>query len=564
MTNAESEGLAVDDPARRESAGPQVLTYSGDDLREMFAAATTWLERNAEAINSINVFPVPDGDTGTNMYLTMQATMDEAYQASSDSADIIAKAMARGALMGARGNSGVILSQMLRGFADSLDGKDRFGGLDFATALEEAASSAHRAVRNPVEGTILTVMREVGVAARKRAQKLEGSLRSVLTSAVDAAKKAVAKTPTLLPVLRDAGVVDAGGQGLYIMLEGALRYLRGDLAPLAPLAIQDPHHSWLNATATLHEGGESEFGYCTEFLVVGEGLDAEVVLERMVELGESVLVVGDEKTMRVHVHTSDPGAAISYGTSLGELTRLKVDNIQAQAEEFSHKVQVGYEPNLAPVGTVAVASGRGLEDIFRSLGVTAIVHGGRTMNPSTQQVLTAIDSCPQDEVIVLPNNKNVVLTAEQAVQHSKKDAQVVPTQSIPQGIAALLALNLEKGLRENAAIMAEARHQVRTIEVTKAIRSVKVDGLSVRKGQAIALLDGKLVIADASPYNAALSCLGRALTPQTSLVTIYYGTDTDRDETLTLVTAIKKDYPSLDTEVVYGGQPHYNYILSLE
>ncbi len=267
------------------------------------------------------------------------------------------------------------------------------------------------------------------------------------------------------------------------MLEGALRYLRGDAAALAPLAIQDPEYTWLNATATLHGGGESEYGYCTEFLVTGEGLDAEAVLERMVTLGDSVFVVGDEKLLRIHVHTSDPGAAIGYGTSLGELTRLKVDNIQAQAEEFAHKVQVGYEPNLAPVSTVAVASGRGLEDVFRSLGVTAIVPGGRTMNPSTQQILAAIDSCRRDEVIVLPNNKNVILTAEQAAQHSKKDVKVVPTESIPQGIAALLALNLESGLRENAAIMGEARHQVRTIEVTKAIRSAVIGGLSVRKGQ---------------------------------------------------------------------------------
>jgi DAK2 domain fusion protein YloV len=564
MTNAESDSHIAEGPAHRGSAGPQVLTHSGDDLREMFAAATTWLERNAEAINSINVFPVPDGDTGTNMYLTMRATMDEAYQSNSDAAHTVAKAMARGALMGARGNSGVILSQMLRGFADSLDGKDRFGGLDFAVALEEAATSAHRAVRNPIEGTILTVMREVAVAARKRAHKLGGSLRSVLTSAVDAAKEAVAKTPTLLPVLRDAGVVDAGGQGLYIMLEGALRYLRGDLAPLSPLAIQDPQHTWLNATATLHEGTESEFCYCTEFLVTGEGLDAEAVLERMVALGDSVLVVGDERTLRVHLHTADPGTAIGYGTSLGELTRLKVDNIQAQAEEFAHKAQIGYEPNLAPVSTVAIASGRGLEDIFRSLGVTAIVPGGRTMNPSTQQILTAIDSCPQNEVIVLPNNKNVVLTAEQAALHSKKDVKVVPTLSIPQGIAALLALNLEKGLRENAAIMGEARHQVRTIEVTKAIRSVVVDGLSVRKGQAIALLDEKLVVAETSSRDAVRSCLTQAVTPQISLATIYYGGNTDKEEAQALAAEMKRDYSSLDTEVVYGGQPHYDYIVSLE
>jgi len=559
MTTTESEG-----PAQRGSAGTQVLTHSGDDLREMFAAATTWLERNAEAINAINVFPVPDGDTGTNMYLTMRATMDEAYQVGGDDADAVARAMARGALMGARGNSGVILSQALRGLADGLSGKARFDGLDFATALEKAASSAHRAVHNPVEGTILTVIREVALAACNRAQRLGGDLRNVLTSAAEAAKEAVAKTPTLLPVLRDAGVVDAGGQGLYIMLEGALRYLRGDAAALAPLVIQDPEHTWLNATATVHEGGESEYGYCTEFLVIGEGLDAEAALERMVTLGDSVLVVGDERMLRVHLHTSDPGAAIGYGTSLGELTHLKVDNIQAEAEEFARKIQAGYEPNLAPVGTVAVAMGRGLQDVFRSLGVTAIVPGGRTMNPSAQQILAAIDSCRQDEVIVLPNNKNVILTAEQAAQHSKKEAKVVPTESIPQGIAALLALNLEKGLRGNAAIMGEARHQVRAIEVTKAVRSAVIGGVSVRKGQAIALLDGRLAIAEDSPGSAVRSCLAQAVASQASLVTIYYGAGTTQEEAGTLAAEIKKEHPSLDAEVVYGGQPHYYYIVSLE
>jgi DAK2 domain fusion protein YloV len=559
MTTTESEGSA-----HGGSGGTQVLTHSGDDLREMFAAATTWLERNAEAINAINVFPVPDGDTGTNMYLTMRATMDEAYQVGGDDADTVARAMARGALMGARGNSGVILSQALRGLADGLSGKTRFDGRDFATALEQAASSAHRAVHDPVEGTILTVIREVALAACNRAQRLGGDLRNVLTSAAEAAKEAVAKTPTLLPVLRDAGVVDAGGQGLYIMLEGALRYLRGDAAALAPLAIQDPEHTWLDATATLHEGGESEYGYCTEFLVVGEGLDAEAALERMVTLGDSVLVVGDEKMLRVHLHTSDPGAAIGYGTSLGELTHLKVDNIQAEAEEFARKMQAGYEPNLAPVGTVAVAMGRGLQDVFRSLGVTAIVPGGKTMNPSAQQIMAAIDSCHQDEVIVLPNNKNVILTAEQAAQHSKKETKVIPTESIPQGIAALLALNLEKGLRENAAIMGEARHQVRTVEVTKAIRSAVIGGVSVRKGQAIALLDGRLAIAEDSPGSAVRCCLVQAVAPQVSLVTIYYGAGATQEEAGTLAAEIKKEHPSLDAEVVYGGQPHYYYIVSLE
>jgi DAK2 domain fusion protein YloV len=564
LTSVESSGHVGEGPAGPGSGGSQVLTHSGEDLREMFAAATTWLERNAEAINSINVFPVPDGDTGTNMYLTMRATMDEAYQSGSDAADAVAKAMAKGALMGARGNSGVILSQMLGGLAKSLSGKDRFDSRDFAEALDEAASSARRAVSQPVEGTILTVIREVASAARNRAQRLRSSLRSVLASAVDAAKEAVAKTPTLLPVLKEAGVVDAGGQGLYVMLEGALRYLRGDLAALAPLAIQDPERSWLKTTAAVHESGETRYGYCTEFLVSGQRLDAEATLERMLALGDSVLVVGDESLLRVHVHTSDPGAALSYGTSLGELTSVKVDNIQAQAEQFVVRAQADYGPELAPVSTVAVASGRGLEEVFRSLGATAIVPGGRTMNPSTEQILSAIESCPQNEIVVLPNNKNVILAAKQAARHSKRDVKVAPTQSIPQGVSALLALNLEKGLSENMAAMEEACQQVHTIEVTRAIRSTTIEGLRVRKGQAIALLDGKLAVAEGSPREAVRSSLKQMVTAETSLVTIYYGADTAKEEVQALAGDIAKDYPSLETEVVYGGQPHYNYIVSLE
>jgi len=530
----------------------------------MFAAATSWLERNAEAINSINVFPVPDGDTGTNMYLTMRATMDEAYESGSDAAGVVAKAMAKGALMGARGNSGVILSQALRGLANSLSDKDRFDGVDFAAALDEAAVSARRAVSQPVEGTILTVMHEVAAAASRRSRKLGSSLKSVLACAVDAAKDAVAKTPTLLPVLREAGVVDAGGQGLYVILEGALRYLRGDLASLAPLAIHDPERTWLKATVALHEGGETGYGYCSEFLVEGERLDAKATLDRMVELGDSVLVVGDESLLRVHLHTSNPGAAISYGTSLGKVSDVKIDNIQAQAQQFVVRGRAGYEPDLFSVGTVVVASGRGLEEVFRSLGATAIVSGGPTTNPSIQQVLAAIDSCPQNDIILLPNNKNVVLAAEQAAHHSKKNVKVVNTVSIPQGMAALLALNLEKGLDANAVIMEEARQQVRTLEVTRAIRSTKIDGLRIQEGQAIALLDGKLTVAEATAAGAVHVSLKRLVTPQTTLVTIYYGGDASTEDAQALADEVAAEYPSLDIEIVYGGQPHYSYIVSLE
>jgi DAK2 domain fusion protein YloV len=562
LTSADSLGHAVANGTKRRH---RHTTYSGGDLREMFAAATTWLERNAQAINSINVFPVPDGDTGTNMYLTMRATMDEAYESGSEAVNVVTRAMAKGALMGARGNSGVILSQILRGFADSLAEKERFDSRDFVAALDEAAINADRAVSHPVEGTILTVMRAVAAAARERSEKLGGSLKNVLAAAVDAAKVAVAKTPTLLPALREAGVVDAGGQGLYVMLEGALRYLRGDLASLAPMAIEEPERVWARTTAALHEGGETLYGFCTEFLVSGEKLSANKTLERMLELGDSVLVVGDENVLRIHLHTSEPNAAIAYGRKIGDVSQVKVDDISTQAEEFVAKVQVsGYEPDIGMVGTVVVVSGRGLDDVFRSLGATATVPGGATMNPSTKQILNAIESCPQDQVIVLPNNKNVVLSAQQAEKHSSKHVQVVKTVSIPQGMAALLALNPEQGADENVRLMQASCQSVKTIEVTKAIRNTTIDGLRIRAGQDIALLDGKLKVAEDSPRSTVIESLGLLVDAETSLVTLYYGAGSTKQDAEALAVEIRNVYPSLDVDIVYGGQPHYTYIVSLE
>jgi DAK2 domain fusion protein YloV len=538
--------------------------HDGRDLREMFAAATSWLERNADAINSINVYPVPDGDTGTNMYLTMRATMEEAFHTKSDGAGDVAQAMARGALMGARGNSGVILSQILSGIADHLSEKERFSGSDFAEALEAATAKAYKAVNQPVEGTILTVMREGAAAAKRKARRVGSSLRSVLASTVEAASEAVSKTPSLLPVLREAGVVDAGGQGLYVMLEGALRYVRGDTGPPTTLAARDPEASWLATTASLHESAESPYGYCTEFLLRGKKLDSGAVLEKMLTLGDSVLVVGDESLLRVHVHTHDPGAAISYGTSLGSVTTVKIDNIQSQADEFVTRPRPEGEGFTGLVSTVAVVSGLGLEQVLRSLGVTAIVRGGQTMNPSTEELLAAADACPSQEVVILPNNKNVVMAARQAAEHSAKAVRVVATTSVPQGVAALLALDVEAGLEENAAAMEAARRSVRTAEVTRAVRATISGGLRVRRGQAIALIDGELKVAEESLRSAVRAALDQMVTPESGLITLYYGADTTLDEAQALADDVAREHPSLEVELVAGGQPHYHYVVSAE
>ncbi|MCJ7491316.1 MAG: hypothetical protein MUP15_04075, partial [Dehalococcoidia bacterium] len=343
------------------------------------------------------------------------------------------------------------------------------------------------------------------------------------------------------------------------------RYLRGDLASLAPLAVQDPERTWARTTTAVHDGGEGKYGYCTEFLVSGEKLNAGATLERMLELGDSVLVVGDETLLRVHLHTAQPEIAISHGRMLGELTQIKVENIEAQAEQFVARVQAsGHAPDIGVVGTVVVVSGAGLEEVFRSLGATAVVPGGATMNPSIKQVLEAIESCPQEEVIVLPNTKNVILGAQQAARSSRKRVRVVGTVSVPQGMAALLALNPERGLDENAALMGDARRDVQTVEVTKAVRTTTVGGLRVRVGQDIALLDGTLAVAEHSPRAAVRESLRRLVNDRASLITIYYGAQSTAEDTEALAGEIRAVYPSLQVDIVYGGQPHYSYIVSLE
>ena len=544
-----------------------VSTLSGSELRAMFAAATAWLERHVEAINAINVFPVPDGDTGTNMYLTMRSTLEEAYRADGDSAGAVLLAMSKGALMGARGNSGVILSQIIRGLASAAEERQHLDARGLAAGLTEAAATAYKAVSQPVEGTILTVMREAAVAAEGEAQRDERDILAVVASATEAAREAVDKTPTLLPVLAEAGVVDAGGQGLYVMLEGFLRYLKGEeeiqTGPL--VAREEIERDWLTVTSQMHHRGESPYGYCTEFLVCGQNLPSDDIQKRMVELGDSVLVVGDESLLRVHVHTDDPGAAMSYCTALGSIEQVKVDNIQAQAEEFlsvHERERVAGPP--ADIATVVVVAGEGMEHVFRSMGASAIVGGGPTMNPSTRELLEAIEQCPADRVVLLPNDKNIVMAAEQALPMSSKEVRVVRTTSVPQGVAALLAFSPDEDLEANVEAMEEAKAGVRTVEVTRAIRTTSIGGLRIREGQCVAVVDGELKVARKTPEAAVKTALGHLPMEEVSLITLYYGADTREAEAQALARELCRVQPQQDVEVIYGGQPHYYYIVSAE
>ncbi len=542
-----------------KSVTKTLTTCDGHVLNGMFSAATRWLERNADAINALNVFPVPDGDTGINMLLTMRAAIDEASRYTDGNAGSVAQALAKGSLMGARGNSGVILSQIFRGLAQGLDGKRSFNGNDLARALAESASYAYKGVTKPVEGTILTVIREMAEAAKARSSKNNTDVLSVMEAVVEEGRASVSKTPSLLPVLKQAGVVDAGGQGLLVVFEGALRYLQGEKDAESPEAAASS--APVTAVAQRVEE-EKQYGYCTEFLLHGTHLNAETIREKLLTMGESVLVVGDESMVRAHLHTFDPGAALSYATSLGILKQVKVENMDDQHQDFlATKTQ---STPMGTVSTVAVASGEGLMQVFYSVGATIVVPGGETMNPSVQDLLKAVEAAHSDKVIILPNNANIVMAAHQVQELTRKRVEVVPSETIPQGIAALLVFNYEADFETNIPAMKAALSAVRSGEVTTAVRSMNVDGLEVKKGQAIAFLDGELVVAGNDMSQVVLELLSKMVGEQNGLVTVYYGADTSQAEAEQLGEAIRQKFPSQEVEIVAGGQPHYNYIISVE
>jgi hypothetical protein len=530
----------------------------------MFAAATSWLEKSVPDINALNVFPVPDGDCGTNMLLTMRSTLEEAYRAPDNDAGAVAQAMARGALMGARGNSGVILSQIFRGLAQGLEGHDSFSGKDFAAAFTKGSTVAYKALTRPVEGTILTVARDACTAARDASAK-DDDLVPILEATVVAARESVAKTPTLLPVLKQAGVVDAGGQGLYVLFEGALLHLKGDtdimevrrpqvVPSVIPLVAKFPQ---------LMTEKEEPFGYCTEFVLQGhKKLNPDRIKRSLTNEGQCLIVVGDENLVHIHIHTFDPGKVLRHATSLGILHEIKIQNMDDQHKEYTEMVKAQAPP--PEIATVAVVSGDGLGQVFRSLGVSAIVPGGQTMNPSTREMLQAVEALSQDKVMILTNNKNVVPAARQVRGLTSKKVRVVATETVPQGVAALLAFNYDADLKTNAAMMEDALSAVRTIEVTRAVRPAKIGNMKILRRQAIGFVDGELKVVGDKPAQVLLDVLNGLDTGDSEIVTVYYGKTTKRVEAEGVVEEIRQNHPNLEVELVYGGQPHYDYIASVE
>jgi DAK2 domain fusion protein YloV len=542
----------------------QMKTIAGQDLRDMFSAATSWLEKSSADIDALNVFPVPDGDTGTNMMLTMRSTMEEAFRAPDHSASGVASAMAKGALMGARGNSGVILSQVWRGLSQGLEGKESFTSADLAQALEQAAATAYKGVSNPVEGTMLTVMNAAAAAARAEVEKGEEDIIAVMETTVEAARNSVADTPKLLKVLREAGVVDAGGQGVYTILEGALRYLRGEVELMRlrkpQIIVSELPHITPATTGPVID--EIPFGYCTEFMLKGEKLDPEIMKKRLVRKGESLIVVGDESAVRIHIHTLDPGNVIRWATRLGTVHQVSIRNMDEQHQDFL-EMQKERIPT-ADTAVITVAAGDGLKDVFASLGAAVVIPGGQTMNPSTKDILQAIESVPSEKVIILPNNKNIITTAEQVQSLTQKQVQVVPSKTIPQGVVALLAFDYEADSKTNAHIMENAISSVKSIEITRSVRSTKVNGLKIKRKQPIGILDGNLVAAGTSEADVLYRILAEMDMEKAEVVTIYHGEDIEGAEAEQISAEISEKYPHLQVEIVRGGQPHYSYIISVE
>ena len=527
-----------------------------------------WLAANQEEVNRLNVFPVPDGDTGTNMLLTLQSAVEDIKDSSASDVGRIARIAAHGSLMGARGNSGVILSQIFRGFAKAVEGKTELGPAEVAAAFEEAANAAYRAVLKPTEGTILTVARAAGRAATAAAAEPRATVTSVIKAASEGARRAVEKTPSQLQILRDAGVVDAGGFGLQVMLEGMLKSVE------EPDAAQQGGEG-LRAQPAVAQAAlelpEEGWGYCTEFLIAGEGLDVDRIRSEIAALGDSVLVVGEPELVKVHVHTDDPPRVIGLAGSFGRLEKLNVGDMSTQHRRILEEAQPngsGSPPaqrqRANNVGLAAVASGSGLVDIFKGLGVDAIVQGGQTMNPSTGDLVAAVDGLPYDEVILLPNNKNVVLAAQEVDKLAQKKVHLVETHTMPQGIAAVIAFNADKPAAANAQLMERAAQQVQTIEVTRAVRDSRSNGRRVKKGDVIAMVNDRLDTAG-SDYAVVVADALQNLGPDKyELVTVYRGAEAGDAEVDALSASLHERFPTLEVEVQAGGQDHYPFIVSVE
>jgi len=533
-----------------------ITECDGQLFKEALLGSLAWLTINRDEVDALNVFPVPDGDTGTNMLLTLQSAVEDIRGLDEPDLSAMARRAAHGALMGARGNSGVILSQIFRGFSVGIGSHASVDARGLARAFREGADVAYRAVIRPTEGTMLTVAREAAAGAEAKAAQTN-DLTEVVRAACEAAATAVERTPEQLPILKQAGVIDAGGFGLQLILEGFLKRMLGEglgtferpaTQHARPKQVQAPSEGW---------------GYCTEFIINGEKLPVDDVRNEIQRQGDSALVVGDDSAIKVHVHTHEPAVVIGYASGVGRLTRLKVDDMSSQ----HHRLQgesVRRPASTKHLAVVAVASGDGFRRILESLGVDSVVSGGQSMNPSTEDILAAVESVPSNDVLLLPNNGNVTMTAQQVAELSKKRVRVVPSRSLPQGIAALFAFDFSANLEANANAMSHALGQVQTIEVTRAVRATEVDGVKIAENDVIGLLNDRIVAAGASPETVVQSVLKRIDAGNVDTITIYAGADAPETEREALCTAIARQFPKASIELQSGEQALYPYVVAVE
>ncbi|MGH2104910.1 DAK2 domain-containing protein [Aerococcus urinaeequi] len=539
------------------------------------------LSENAEYVNSLNVFPVPDGDTGTNMNLTYTSGIERVIKQHSDTVGEVGEDLAKGLLMGARGNSGVILSQLFRGFAKAIEGKTTIEAQDLANAFQRGIDTAVKAVMKPVEGTILTVARDSAAAGMQKAEQTNDIIE-VMTAVLEEAQTSLENTPNLLPVLKEVGVVDSGGQGLVYIYHGFLESLTGESIPVKSA---DPNKA--NVTELAHQENffntahsvaseDIHYGYCTEIMVkIGEGetvtdeFDYDTFRNHLDGIGDSLLVVSDDEIVKVHVHTETPGEVMNYGQKFGSLVKIKVDNMRLQHDDIldgkgSNEAESTPAVERTNLAIIAVAAGEGIENLFKDMGVKSIISGGQTMNPSTNDILDAINKANADNVIILPNNKNIIMAANQAVEVSEIPAAVVETKYISQGLTAMLGYNPDGTLDDNKAAMVAEMANVTSGQVTVAVRDTTVDGLEIHKDHFMGIIDGKIVSEDADLVKETINMVNAMIDEDKELVTLIFGEETDQATAELIAEAVESANEDIEVEIVDGGQPVYHFLASVE
>ena len=535
----------------------------GKMLRDMFVSGANNLQNHKELVDKLNVFPVPDGDTGTNMSLTISYAMKELAKVENDSITEIGKSLSKGSLMGARGNSGVILSQIIRGFSKSIEGKEQISTEDLAKAFKNGSDTAYKAVIKPIEGTILTVVRESGEYAIKAAKK-EKDLLKFLEMVIDEANKSLERTPELLKNLKEAGVVDSGGKGLVLIYEGMYEALKGN--PIKAKDLNDSNVSEVKQAGTSINTEDIKFCYCTEFILESNSISDTEIRDIMLKYGDSLAVVGDEGIIKVHVHTNDPGLVLQDALKHGQLVTIKIENMKLQHENtlVGDTDEIAQSVEEKEYGFIATSMGEGLAKIFKDFGVDYIIEGGQTMNPSTEDFMKAIDSINAKNIVIFPNNSNIIMAANQAKELSDKNIIVIPTKNTPQGFTALVNFNADASVEENEQALMESLTMVKSGQVTFAVRDTVMNDVEVKEGNIIGIAESKLMDAGDSVDEITTSLVEKLVDEDSAIITLFYGEDVTEEDANNLRDELEEKFEDLDIELYYGGQPLYYYLISVE